>query len=220
MTLFKLNFTVVNSASSVIGFSSYTIFVPTLAPILRKRFGYREDVVSEYFLAYAFGIVSASFFMRLFIKYQVAPRKAIETAFIIIAVGLLIAGPSDILLLDKILSFQNIVMLFGLYITGIGAALTNHMPLWESKEYAIKLLPDYDPQLLMDYISSYNSLNISASEAIGSILGAYCYEKIGFSKMCDLFSFVQLSFCLIHFTCYKLFNMYTVNSCLKEEKQV
>jgi hypothetical protein len=48
-------------------------------------------------LAYAFGIVSASFFMRMFIKYNITIHKAIESAFIIIAVGLLIAGPSDIL---------------------------------------------------------------------------------------------------------------------------
>jgi hypothetical protein len=68
----------------------------------------------------------------------------------------------------------------------------------------------------MDYISSYNSLNISASEAIGSILGAYFYEKLGFSKMCDLFSFVMMFFCIIHFICYKLFNLYTVNNYFKD----
>jgi hypothetical protein len=36
-------------------------------------------------------------------------------------------------------------MIMGLYITGIGAALTNHMPLWEAKEMSVKLLPKYDP---------------------------------------------------------------------------
>ena len=81
-------------------------------------------------------------------------------------------------------------MLFGLYVTGIGAALTNHMPLWEAKTMAGELLKEYDPDTLMDYISSYNSLSISASEAIGSLLGAYFYEEIGFSRMCDLFSLI------------------------------
>jgi hypothetical protein len=100
-------------------------------------------------------------------------------------------------------------MLGGLYITGIGAALTNHMPLWESKEKSLKLLPEYDSQLLMDYISSFNSLNICASEAIGSILGAYCYEMIGFSRMCDLFALIQIIFFAIHIACYKLFDMYS-----------
>lgn len=92
------------------------------------------------------GIVSASFFMSVFIKYKIKPHKAIECSFIIIAIGLLIAGPSDILSLEhSIHRFKNLVMLLGLYITGIGAALTNHMPLWEAKNMAGTLLSEYDP---------------------------------------------------------------------------
>lgn len=38
------------------------------------------------------------------------------------------------------------------------------------------------------------------------------YEQLGFSIMCDLFGFVMVTFWIMHFICYKYFDMYSVYS--------